>query len=300
MPHGKVRRIIWTSILAFAVLAIGDAHSKSSTGPHHDKIRQTQQTPQAEQRVASPPPITVNITPAPKTDAEAAGEKRERDQKTANDTTLIVIGKVQSAIFGLQLLVFLFQWRVFSKQANFMRQTVSEMEKGTLAAVKAADAAAASSDAFINSKRPHIAIRPTLTFLNTAFPHIECDFMNIGESLAFVSDYRMEIYCGKALPHKRKFRYAKLWHGWRPLRQDAVIPGKSTQKKGLTPNEIAEVHSGQIFVFFFGYVIFEDMFENRRERGFALKYLQSERVFTPCRSKRYNYEKCTNNTAKIK
>src|SRR5205823_4581452 len=81
------------------------------------KPQPTQQISQADQRGTEDAPVIVKIASAPKTDEEVAQNKKDRENKTANDRNLVDLTAVLALVGFLQLLV-------FGYQAYKLRETV--------------------------------------------------------------------------------------------------------------------------------------------------------------------------------
>lgn len=114
-------------VLVIAIAALGQPNPPAPTPskvaqPNPQNPASTNQRSGADQRGSEHYPIFVKNIPTPKTDAEAEQERKDREQKSANDWHLVWFNGILAAVALLQLLV-------YSYQAYKLRQTVDAGEK---------------------------------------------------------------------------------------------------------------------------------------------------------------------------
>lgn len=178
-------------------------------------------------------------------------------------------------------------------QIYHLEKSVIATEQAAEAAMIGAIASKESADAFINSKRPHFGISSQLVFRSQFLPTVHTDLINMGESLATVSVTKIEIHFGRSLPTVRKFRNDnRSRKHWRIVRPDKAISHPAAYHRALSEAEYASYKAGESFIFFFGYVIYYDTFENRRERGFASRYSVTDGRFIRRGNDSYIYDIC--------
>lgn len=94
-----------------------------------------------DERGTEQAPFVIKAIPTPKTEAEAAAEAQDKQEKTANDRQLVYWTRALLGVGIVQFLVLVVQAIVFGRQARRLRQTVDEMKIATKATEKAANAA---------------------------------------------------------------------------------------------------------------------------------------------------------------
>jgi len=117
---------------ALLIVALLVQSSSQPPSPRRGEARQPQQSQSgsakkpssADQRGTEKSPLVIKQVPTPKTDAEAAQEAKDREEKTANERELVrftgwlVVATLILAVVGL------FQLFVFGDQARQLRKTV--------------------------------------------------------------------------------------------------------------------------------------------------------------------------------
>ena len=86
----------------FVFLFVGSQQQNTKTQP-------AQQIPQADQRGTEDTPVIVKIAPSPKTDKEITQEKKDRDEKAANDRNIVNLTAILALVGVFQLIVFGYQ-----------------------------------------------------------------------------------------------------------------------------------------------------------------------------------------------
>lgn|GEM_PF-1201359 len=164
-----MRHVLITIILLAFVIPAQSQQPSTTEGktvqPEQQQSQSPQHAPATDHVGTERAPITVKVLPAPKTEAEAARDARDREQKAANDQELIKFNRWLLIIGVAQLVIFAGQLAVFGYQALKLRQTVGaaadqsgEMKKSVAESARAAaamervaESAAASSKAAIES-----------------------------------------------------------------------------------------------------------------------------------------------------
>ncbi|MBU6480474.1 MAG: hypothetical protein KGS09_08025 [Nitrospirae bacterium] len=178
-----------TGLLLISILSLGNGVIQSQPSPPFI-TKDNRQKADTQPRGTEQSPIVVEIQ---KSNSETDQDKKDRDEKSANDQlltkftgALVLVGIVQAAIF-------IFQLFVFGRQARRLRETVAEMKIATRATEKAAIAAEQNVEIarheFIATHRPKIIVRRfSINKVGDDGESVDIGYemVNTGESLATV------------------------------------------------------------------------------------------------------------------
>lgn len=147
-----------TGLIVFAAIFI----ASSSIADSQQKIANTHNKTQTDQRGTDKQPISVKIITTQKSQEESEKEEKERERKVTVDKVTIGIGVVQCLLFFMQLVV-------FGLQAKRLQETVSEMQEakwisretantGIRAAMAAEDTVELMRDNSKKQLRPYVSV----------------------------------------------------------------------------------------------------------------------------------------------
>ena len=120
-------------VLTICLLTVG-ARSQSQPPPeehsqtHQPKFRNYHEYPATAELGTDKSPIIVRIIPTPKTDAEAAQDKKDRENKSTQDQSLVAYSTTLDVLTAILVAVGALQLFVFGYQAWQLRQTVAAMK----------------------------------------------------------------------------------------------------------------------------------------------------------------------------
>lgn len=120
-------------VLTICLLTVG-ARSQSQPPPeehsqtHQPKFRNYHEYPATAELGTDKSPIIVRIIPTPKTDAEAAQDKKDRENKSTQDQSLVAYSATLDVLTAILVAVGALQLFVFGYQAWQLRQTVAAMK----------------------------------------------------------------------------------------------------------------------------------------------------------------------------
>jgi hypothetical protein len=104
------------------------------------KADATQHATQTDQRGTSGTPFVVKINPTPKTDEEATQDKKDREEKTANDRNLVTLTGILAVVGALQLFVFGYQAIKLKETVKSSSEQSAAMERHIGEVTRSADA----------------------------------------------------------------------------------------------------------------------------------------------------------------
>jgi hypothetical protein len=152
--------------VVFGCLPVQSQEPSPSTGeprqPEQTQAQPAQQSPSSNQQSAAPPPIIVNVHPAPKTEEEAAQERHERHEKSELDRRLVdltaELAYFTAGLFAATIALFnataglaFFGWR----QSKDMKASIVVAKVAADAAKESADVA---KDTLVATNRPWISV----------------------------------------------------------------------------------------------------------------------------------------------
>ena len=129
--YGVIMRFLVIAFSVFLLVGLQQQNKKS---------RATQQSPRTDQRGTESMPLVVRIKPAPKTDEEAAQDKKDREEKTTNDRNLIDLTAILALVGALQLLVFGYQALKLRETVKSAGEQSEAMERHIVEAARSATA----------------------------------------------------------------------------------------------------------------------------------------------------------------
>ena len=218
--------------------------------------------------------------------------------------SLLVVFTFGLFVTGLiQVVVFIFQYCAFDKQASFMRQTVIEMKRGTRASEKAAvatqisaDAAKRSADLLIDIEKAHVFVKyvnllPITSAEKGYSIFIDIAFINRGKTLAVVKEIFAEPAVAaeiEPIPHYKR----SVPSVGEVILKGAGASGKFNYAIDITNEDFDAIKNSDKWIFLCGFVRYEDIFGEEWIRGFGLRYYPHVREFVVYGGKHYNYSKC--------
>jgi hypothetical protein len=104
------------------------------------KSQPTQESPQKDQRGTADAPLVVRMNPTPKTDEETAQDKKDREEKTANDRNLVDLTGILALVGAFQLFVFGYQALKLKKTVESAGEQAEAMERHIGEAARSATA----------------------------------------------------------------------------------------------------------------------------------------------------------------
>ena len=225
---------------------------------------------QPDDRGTEKAPAIVKVLPAPKSEAEAAQDAKEKEEKAATDRWLVGLTGVLAVVGFLQLLVFGGQAFLFYRQLKTMRDTVNQ---GKITA----DAAQASAETTKMQMRAWVFIGPKLATINSGAPG-KVSFQMIigayGETPGRVTEYCVQTSpdCPTGEPH---YDEAFITRAEFPMGQDDQFP-------------IQSVFTVGVHTFVFGYVKYVDAFKAPHCSRFCGKVNGSEPKYVVAGGPRWN------------
>jgi hypothetical protein len=255
-----------------------------------------QQQPQApkesaatDQRGTEQSPLVVKVQPTPETETEAAANREEREQRSANEQETTKFNRFLVIIGALQLVVFVGQLSVFSYQAWKLRQTVGATEN-------AADAAKKSADSLRNIERAYVFIDyELLKERNAAIKvggisrckQIELVLKNFGRTPAVVNGinckchYWPNRYLPETEPDSIKIPSGIAIGSGSPWSIPANFEG--------AVSDIDNAMNGAGSIYLYGTIMYLDMFGEQRETGFCCEWNFAEGQFFMAPNTKLNY-----------
>src|SRR6266480_4093388 len=148
-------------ILSLALM-LGIAQSQDKA-PARQRANSATQKTSEEQIGTDKRPLVIEVKPTEVDKKEAESRKAERKDKARSDKDLVYWTRVLAGLALLQILALICQAVFFRSQARSLRETITEMQRATLAsqniAVASQDAANIARQEYVSTHRPRIRIK---------------------------------------------------------------------------------------------------------------------------------------------
>jgi hypothetical protein len=154
---------------------------------------------------------------------------------------------------------------------------------------------------FIAGERPYIyPIEPTHHGFEPPHksqartPRVSISFVNLGKTIAVIRGVRAELFFGD-LPKRPIFSYSAMRRGYVIARPDTTAPFNVFYfNREMAPDELTTVLKGTTKAYFFGHVIYTDIFDRMHEKGFCFYIHANSAQCETAGGRPYNYSKSTN------
>ncbi len=302
--------LIWrTAVLALGLCLalIGDSLAQSkwpSPPPRPEPSQQEQSHPGGDQQSPAPnqqaapqlPPI-INIMPAPKTEAEAAEERRERGLKAELDRKLVdltgelaeftrglFIATVILAVATIGLLIATAGLAYFAyRQSRDMKASIAVSGAAAKAAQKSAEVAEKS---LFEANRPFIVISPLELCEANAFqasPHIHFGLRNSGKGVAIVNKVGVTVQTtpsiGGALTLATNSEFVDS-DGNGAIEPGQTMRGYRIASDVLGVRELQQIKSAEMTLGIIFEIVANDIFHNPYNQILPLVFDHRQRIFT--------------------
>jgi len=197
-----------------------------------------------------------------------------------------------------------------NQQAADMKASIAAAQTSAEAAQKAADVA---ESALIMADRPYLAPREPITKFwrwgQSGMPvsnPAEYDFIieygvrNLGRSVAFLKEITVGVLVAKQLPETPDYSDRRIVPGHMPIAANSA-PFDLTPygaKQRLSAETFQKIQSGELKLFFFGYMKYSDLLGYLRVGGFCFRFTQLGEATAQRQSQctisggpKYNYER---------
>jgi hypothetical protein len=242
-------------------------------GPPQGKSENSGQTPHANQGYSIFPSLVLHITQAPKTEAEAAQDRAERDAKSSADWWLVKFTGGLVFVGFLQFCGLVATVCIFRRQECIMKQQSAIMSRQ-----------------FAATHRPKLTLRRiTLGAVSIGQPlRVDWILANVGATDAIIEDSDTTVrVMHEPLEPTPPFDRNKVMEG-------IVRPGPGFGWQKITAQPLSEREfdacaASLRYVFFLGYISYKDSTENRRYLSFCYKYDWGGQRFRPVDDPNYHY-----------
>jgi hypothetical protein len=283
-------------LIALPILYWPAPSGLKSSSPPQAHSEQSKQETGAEPRGTESAPIVVKILPAPKTEEERAQEAQERQEKTTTDRWLMIftgaVAFFTAALVGATGLLYRAGERQLSLNRNFFSRQARAMAESNSVARQAAEAASTNARAAIAAERAYLFIvidRDSIEMYSGSPKEIPPDVLtdyakylsvrfiikNFGKTPAIVKQISHQIMHYAELPEALEYAPDL----------DTVIPplgeGESSDVITAGPHSTITVHDakfaimGDSAIWFYGYIIYDDVFGSEIQLRFRWKYCGS-------------------------
>lgn len=267
----KQAGILWlaTIVSALVIASPGDAQSQRRP-PNQNEVLRAQQPPPADQRGTSEAPLVVKVIPGDDAEEKSTQEAADREARRQLDASTFRLGIATLVLAFLQIVAIgvqaLFLWLALRANST------------------AAEAARDSADSSVRTQRPYLYITG-IEFVAGDEVGATYRIENIGNTPAILQKSSTEIRCLPALPISPDYSAQRTWQE-RVVYSREVIAG---MRCALPRGEKTVVGADGFTIYFYGYVVFLDVFGKTRRTGFCYAF-GKDKAFSRAGGPAYNYD----------
>lgn len=229
-----------------------------------------QQSPATDQRGTSDAPLVVKVLPGEDAQEKSRQEAADREARRQHDSNVFRLGIATVVAAFLQIVAVgvlaTFLWLAF--------RTMSI----------AAEAARDSADSAVRAQRPYLNITG-LEFAAGDEVGASYRIENIGNTPAILQKSSVEIRCLPALPISPDYAAQRAWQDRIVYSKDAIAGSRCMLPKA----EKTVLGASGFTTYFYGYLVFLDVFGKTRRTGFCYAF-DKDRAFSRAGGPAYNYD----------
>jgi hypothetical protein len=229
--------------------------------PQQPQTEPSQQTPSTDQRGTEQLPLIVEIFKTRKSEAEAAQEAKDREDRASLDWKTIVLN-------ALLVLVAALQFGALIVQAYWLRRTVKVSEAAAIAATRSADAVVSQLRAYVvvSSAKIH-----NFGFVDP--PKAQIVIKNSGQTPAFDAVSWAGVAIGEFPLNFKLESPGKDFKQSRSTLGPGIESGHwITAARALNQIEFEKINAGSAAIYVHGSIVYKDAFNIERFTHFRLMY----------------------------